>query len=228
MLFQEQVISILRDLGMNADDLTSFLKAVKSSNADIGGAGVVIDGYRQQVKDMAVEAGFSEADWDWLWHAIEGFAAYGFNQAHSTAYGLTAYRCAYLAANYPVEFYAALLNVAAGTKKEPDYIAAVRKEGLSIRRADVNASGVSYAVDPRKESIRKGILAIKGVGSKSAFDIVEKRPIGGYQSMDEFVHLVDHRKVTGIKPFIESGDLDVGILGKLYEAGALDTLIDQP
>jgi DNA polymerase-3 subunit alpha len=228
MLFQEQVIAILRDLGMNADDLTSFLKAVKASNADIGGAGQVIEGYRQQVKAMAVDAGFTPTDWDWLWHAIEGFAAYGFNQAHSTAYGLTAYRCAYLATNHPVEFYAALLSVAAGTKKEPDYIASVRKEGLSIRRADVNASGVSYAVDPRKDSIRKGILAIKGVGEKSAVDIVEKRPEGGYESMDQFVHLVDHRKVTGVKPYIESGDLAVGVLGKLYEAGALDSLIDQP
>jgi DNA polymerase III subunit alpha len=226
MLFQEQVISILRDLGMNADDLTAFLKAVKASNADIGGAGQVIEGYRQQVKGMAEDVGFTPADWDWLWHAIEGFAAYGFNQAHSTAYGLTAYRCAYLATNHPVEFYSALLNVAAGTKKEPDYIAAVRKEGLSIRKADVNVSGVSYAVDPRKDSIRKGILAIKGVGEKSAVDIVEKRPEGGYESMDQFVHLVDHRKVTGVKPFIESGDLDVGVLGKLYEAGALDTLLD--
>jgi DNA polymerase-3 subunit alpha len=226
MLFQEQVISILRDLGMNADDLTAFLKAVKASNADIGGAGAVIEGYRQKVKDMAVDVGFTPTDWDWLWHAIEGFAAYGFNQAHSTAYGLTAYRCAYLAAHHPVEFYAALLSVAAGTKKEPGYITAVREEGLSIRRADVNASGVSYAVDPRKDSIRKGILAIKGVGEKSAVDIVEKRPPGGYQSMDEFAHLVDHRKVTGIKPFIESGDLDVGVLGKLYEAGALDNLLD--
>ena len=56
----------------------------------------------------------TQADKDFLDEAIAGFAEYGFNRAHATVYGITAYRCAYLAVRHPVEFHAALLAVAAG------------------------------------------------------------------------------------------------------------------
>jgi DNA polymerase III alpha subunit len=235
MLFQEQVISILRDLGMTADDLTAFLKAVKASNSSIGAAGDVISGYRQQVADMAIDAGFRKADWEWLWGAIEGFAAYGFNQSHSTAYGVTAYRCAYLATNHPVEFFAALLRVAAGggksgkdkRSKEDVYLSAARARGLSIRRADVNISDSSYTVDSKHNAIRKGLSAISGIGEVAAEEIVAKRPEGGYADIHDLARLVNRRKITGIKGFLEEGDLEVGILGKLYGAGALDSILEE-
>lgn len=229
MLFQEQVISILRDLGMDADDLTEFLKAVKASNSDIGGAGDVIEGYRSQVKDLAIDAGFRRSDWTWLWEAIEGFAEYGFNRAHSTAYGLTAYRCAYLAANHPIEFFSALLRVAAespskqkGKKSKEDiYLSAARARGLPIRRADVNLSDASYGVDKSGKAIRKGLCSIKGIGIKAATSIVKHRPEEGYESIAD---LARRSKVPGSGPYLESGDLEVGIIGKLHESGALEML----
>jgi DNA polymerase III subunit alpha len=230
MLFQEQVISILRELGMTPDDLTAFLKAVKASNSSIGDAGKVIDGYKQRVHDMAVDAGFRKADWLWLWEAIEGFAAYGFNQAHSTAYGLTAYRCAYLATNHPLEYFAALLAYAATGKvkgresKETTYLSAARSRGVKIRRADVNVSGISYTVDHKVKAIRKGLSSIKGVGDVAANDITLMRPPGGYTSLEHFARSLIGSKVTGIKPFLDEGDTTVGTFGKLYEAGALEGL----
>lgn len=223
MLFQEQVISILRDLEMNADDLTAFLKAVKASNSDIGGAGNVIAGYREQVKAMATDKGFTDEDWEWLWEAIEGFAAYGFNQAHSTVYGLTAYRCAYLATNHPVEFFAAQLAVAGGTPKEQQYVTAARRRGISIRRSDINISKESYAVDKRANAIRKGFTAIKGVGDKSAAVIVRNRPEEGFASVEELCRLT---KISGSGPYLDDGDLTVGTLGKLYDAGCLESIMD--
>ena len=220
MLFQEQVIGMLRSLGMNPDDLTAFLKAVKASNADIGAAGDVIEGYHAQVVDLAKRQGMDDTDISWLWGAIEGFAAYGFNKAHSVAYGLTAYRCAYLATHFPTEFYAAVLSVAAGTPKEDPYVTAVRSAGIRIQRADVNESGVSYAVGSK--GIRKGLLAIKGIGGKVAKELIDKRPDGGYSSLHELCMLVNRRIITGAKAYIENGELDVGVIGKLVEAGALD------
>jgi DNA polymerase-3 subunit alpha len=235
MLFQEQVISILRDLGMTADDLTSFLKAVKASNSSIGDAGRVIEGYKSKVRDMAIDHDFSKADWDWLWEAIEGFAAYGFNQAHSTAYGLTAYRCAYLAANHPVEFFAALLKVAADSpskgkdnrSKEDMYLEAARARGLSVRRADINISDYSYTVDRRGNAIRKGLSSIKGVGTVAAEEIVAKRPEEGYRSLTELSRLVHRGKVTGVKGWMEDGEVDNGILGKLVDAGAMESVLEE-
>ena len=231
MLFQEQVISILRDLGMTADDLTAFLKAVKASNSDIGDAGRVIEGYRASVRDMAIDAGFSSRDWKWLWEAIEGFAEYGFNQAHSSAYGITAYRCAYLATHHPVEFYSALLRVAADSptkdkdkrSKEDKYLSAARAKGLSIRRADVNVSDASYSVDSSRLAIRKGLSSIPGIGSKTAVKIIEARPEEGFTSIDELCNLTH---ISGSGPYLESRDIEVGILGKLFHAGALESVID--
>lgn len=233
LLYQEQVISILRELGMTADDLTKFLKAVKASNSGIGNAGAVIDGYRDKVWAMAVDAGFTRFEWEWFWESATGFAAYGFNQAHSTAYGITAYRCAYLATNHPLEFFAALLAYAPTDKKkgqrskEEIYLSVVRGRGIKVRRADVNISGVTYAVDNEAGAIRKGLKTIKGVGETSAEDIIRCRPEGGFTSLEHFARSLIGSKVTGVKPFLEDGDCTVGIFGKLYDAGALDSLVDR-
>jgi DNA polymerase-3 subunit alpha len=225
LLFQEQVISILRELGMDADNLTKFLKSVKASNSNIGDAGKVIDGYKEMVWAMAVDADFSKRDWEWFWSCATGFAAYGFNQAHSTAYGITAYRCGYLATHHPVEFFAALLAVAAGSpKKEALYLRAAREEGISLRRATVNDSGVLYVPDSRGKSIRKGLMAIKGIGEPTAKKIVDNRPESGFSSIEEFCRLT---KVSGSGPYLNEGALDIGVVGKLYEAGALDCLEDR-
>lgn len=226
MLYQEQVIAILRDLGMDPDNLTKFLKAVKASNSSVGDASGVIAGYESRLKSLADSHGMSEADWKWLWTAIEGFAAYGFNKAHATAYGLTAYRCAYLAHHHPVQFFAAVLAIHAGTEKEKQYVKAARYKGLSIRRPDVNKSGVTYAVDPRGKAIRKGLVAIKGLGVKSAELIVDKRPEGGYTSIEDMCRTVGSR-VSGAKAFIETGSTDVGVIGKLKEEKAFVSLDDE-
>ena len=226
MLYQEQVIGVLRDLGMNADDLTNFLKAVKASNGDIGGAGDVIAGYADQVEQMCHAAGFRQDDILWLWTQIMGIAEYGFNQAHATAYGITAYRCAYLAEHHALEFHAALLAVAAGSDKESVYIQASRAKGLRILKADVNYSGVTYGVDVKRKGIRKGLLALKGIGEKAAQEIITQRPRDGYETMEHFCRSVNHRKITGVKAFLESGDLGVGTVGKLKEHGALSSLED--
>lgn len=219
VVYQEQVVSVLRDLGMDADDLTAFLKAIKASNSSIGDAASVIAGYRSQILQLANEQGVNEGDFAWFWSAIEGFAEYGFNRAHATAYGLTAYRCAYLARNHPIHFHAAVLAVAAGTDKETDYVKATRAKKISIRRPDVNLSDVSYTVDPKQKSIRKGLLAIKGLGPKTAEAIINNRPSDGFESLQHFCQCVG-TKVSGVKPFIASGDSTVGAFAKLKDAGA--------
>jgi len=231
-LYQEQIISILRDLGMSPDDLTLFLKAVKSSNDNVEWARGIIEHFKPQLQDEANRLGFSTPDWAWLWNAIEGFGEYGFNAAHATAYGLTAYRCAYLLKHHPVEFYAALLSVAAGQSKaknekqskEQRYASAARRDGIRLLRPDVNYSGVTYSVDPRGRGIRRGLVAIKGIGETNARAIVEARADGPFTSLEDFAQRVDHRKVNGIKPFLLEGDKTVGKFGILVDTGAFDSI----
>lgn len=230
MLYQEQVLNVLRDLGMDPEDRTLFLKAVKSSNDNVEWAAGIIDRFRPWVEEAAMEAGFDQNDWIWLWNAIKGFGEYGFNLAHSSVYGLTAYRTAYLATNYPLEYYAALLNVFAGSNKdkksgvskEDVYIKASRERGLRIMSATINGSGVSYEVDPNRKGIRRGLMGIKGIGEVTATEIVSHRPEGGYTSLAEMCKAVNRQKITGAGPYLESGDTGVGIINKLNEYGAFD------
>jgi DNA polymerase-3 subunit alpha len=129
--------------------------------------------------------------------------------------------------HHPVEFHAALLAVAAGSDKEQQYLQATKLRELQILRPDVEESGVSYAMGQNrsKKVIRKGLTSIKGVGIKAAEAIVKARPEGGFKTIANFAELVDHRKCTGLIHVRESGDLSVGTVNKLYEAGALERLV---
>jgi len=219
-VFQEQVVSILRDLGFSPEELTDFLKAVKASNKNIGDAGEVIHRYERQFLDLAKDAGWSDSDIQFAWQAIEGFAEYGFNRAHATGYGLTAYRMAYLKTHYPLEYAAALLEVWAGTQKEKHYVAAVREMGIRMLRPDVNVSGFSWTLDREKQAVRKGLLSIKGVGEKAAREISSKAP---FESMEDLINRCDARAVNGGKDWHRDGTLK-GVLEKLQDGGALRSL----
>jgi DNA polymerase-3 subunit alpha len=221
LLYQDQVIEILRELGMGADDLTTFLKAVKASNADIGGAAVVIAHYEALVAQMCVSAGMCDKDVSWLWEALQAFSAYGFNRAHATIYGITAYRCAYLATHHPVEFHAALLAVAAGTDKEQKYISTTVKRGVKLLKPDVNYSQTTYAVDPNGRGVRKGLVSIKGIGYKAARAITGSQP---FKDMADFAERVNPRMISGLNDYRKDGTLETGRLEILNEAGALRSL----
>jgi DNA polymerase-3 subunit alpha len=226
LLYQEQVIAVLRDLGLDPDDLTAFLKAVKASNGNIGDAAGVIKVMLVDIKERCAAAGMDGRDVEWLERALEAYAGYGFNAAHATVYGLTAYRCAWLARNHPVEFHAALLAVAAGSPKEPMYVRATKHRGVRVLRADVNRSGISYQMDPGGKAVRRGLLAIKGIGIKAAEAITTAQP---FTDLADFTSRVNPRQVTGIKDMAKTGITEtmIGTVAKLYDAGALNSLLEE-
>lgn len=221
LLYQDQVIEILRTLGMGADDLTKFLKAVKASNKNVHGAAQVMEHYSPIVQRMCVDAGMGDLDVQWLWEALEAFAEYSFNRAHATIYGITAYRCAYLAVNHPLEFHAALLAVAAATDKERAYMSATRKRGIRLLKPCVNGSLATYSVDPKKKGIRRGLVAIKGIAYKTADEIVKHQP---YKDMDDFAERVNPSTVSGIAEYKKTGEFTVGKMEALHDADAFQQL----
>jgi DNA polymerase-3 subunit alpha len=233
LLYQEQVIAVLRDLGLDPDELTRFLKAVKASNGDIGNASGVIHEMMVHIIELCVQAEMTQSDITWLNEALNAYSGYGFNQAHATVYGLTAYRCAWLVTHAATEFHAALLAVAAGSDKEPEYLRAARNRGVRILPPDVNYSGASYRVDTsRQGSVRKGLTGIKGIGDVAAMAIEAAQP---FHSLKHFSTSVDPRKVTGVKAM--PTDIDtmqaaheedlVGIVRKLSAAGAFRSLMKE-
>jgi DNA polymerase III subunit alpha len=223
MLYQEQVIDLLRGLGMDPDNLTAFLKAIKASNKDIGSAGVVIESYQRWINERCVAEEMSQVDQDYLHDAIAGFAEYGFNRAHATVYGITAYRAAYLAARHPLEFHTALLGVASGgeAKKENRYLNATRRRGIRVLAPDINISGATYTIDQARSAIRKGLQSIDGVGSISASKLESLQP---FADLDDLVLRSAAASISGHKEYDGTPESLTGILSKLYESGALNRL----
>jgi DNA polymerase-3 subunit alpha len=228
VVFQEQVIEILRALGMSPEDLTALLKAVKASNNNVVAAAEVIATYGVDVLRMCNTARIPDAEAQMLWRAIEGFAEYGFNRAHATVYGLTAYRTAYLKTHHPVEYYAALLASFEGVKtarvdKEALYVRAAREHGLKIKSAMVGISGISYTMDPSRTHIRRGLRSVPGIGVKAAAHLAA---CGPYASLADLIAKCGTRPVTGGQEYLKTGKLSdlCGTLGALYDAGALDLL----
>jgi DNA polymerase-3 subunit alpha len=221
LVYQEQVMDMLRYLGMDPENMTKFLKAVKASNKEIRAAVETIKGYQEWISQRCEEEGFNEGDRQFLDEAIAGFAEYGFNRAHATVYGITAYRCAYLAARHPLEFHAALLAVAAGDKKEPGYLRATRKRGVRVLQPHVNVSGDTYTVDRDRGAIRKGLRSIDGVGEKSAAVLAALAP---YRDLSDLMERTPNQPITGGGKYDGTPDSLTGVLRALRDGGALSGL----
>lgn len=223
LLYQEQVVGVMRDLGMGPEDLTKFLKAVKASNAGVGNAAQVIDGYHDQVAAMAKSKGMSIEDFTWLWQQTVAFAGYSFNLAHSTSYGVMAYITAWYKTHHPVAFWTGMLNAYIGDPQEEKYLKAIRSAGITLRGPNVNRSEMNYSADPRVLAIRKGLMSIKGVGPKAAADLAANKP---YTSIADLAERVNARAVTGAKQLrgFHTPAACGGVIKALWEAGALEGL----
>lgn len=220
--FQEQVLAVLKDLGMPAYELNAFLKAVKGKHA-VGGysdeSTAIFDSNRQRFADLCTAVGMNKKQIEMGWELVEGFAAYGFNRAHATAYSLLGYQLAYLKMNYPLEFHSALLETTSGNKEQA-YIKETKRMGVQILPADVNSSGSLWTIDRSANAIRRGLSSIKGVGNVAAECIAENAP---YDSLDDLVAKCPARMVTGGKQWKDARVL-TGVLEKLRQAGALKSL----
>lgn len=223
-VFQEQIMGILRDLGVPVENLNAFLKALKSSNDKAWQAHETFQKSRAEYIELARAAGMKKKVAKESWEMISGFAGYGFNRAHGVAYGLLAYRAAYLKTHYPLEYMAALLETSVSTHKEKDYTAEARRMGIRILAPDINVSGRSWTLDTKKKGIRKGLMAIKGVGARAADTLIEHQP---YTDMQELIQKVPAKQVTGGREYEKTGELK-GTLEILRKAGALRSLGVQP
>lgn len=204
-IFQEQVVGVLRNLGMPPLELTAMLKAVKSS----GKAGLV------KAKEAVREAlpgiialgearGWSSDDVVWLESALTDYAAgYSFGKAHSVRYGIVAYRCAYLSVWHPLEYWTGMLIAYTGHKnmKKQDvemlYLSAMRRTtNLQLLPVDVSHSQVEYSAVPESHAIRRGLVSISGIGSRTAQEIVANQP---YRSLADFGRRCNTSVVSGAR-----------------------------
>ncbi|HET9641681.1 MAG TPA: DNA polymerase III subunit alpha [Candidatus Paceibacterota bacterium] len=148
-----------------------------------------------------------------LWLLIEPFAAYGFNKAHAASYGKVAYQTAYMKANYPVEYLAALLTADAGdTEQISVFVAEAKRMGIPVLPPDVNESGTVFTVvGETQNAIRFGLSSIKNFGDGISEAIIEERKAHGtFSSLADFLSRVGSKNLNrkSLESLIKCGALD--------------------
>ena len=208
MIYQEQVMEIARQIaGYSMADADSLRKAMGKKIPSI------MKAEREKFIAGAQAQGHPPQLGGSLFDSIEGFAGYGFNKSHSAAYGLLAYQTAYLKANYPPEYMAALLT---SVRKDKDktalYLSECRAMGLEVICPSVNHAQSDYAVVG--EQIMFGMAAVRNVGPRVVDFIVEAREgeEGPFTDFPDFLNRVRLHV------------LNKGTVGALIKAGAFDTL----
>lgn len=203
IVWQEQVLEVLKVVcGWSYAEAGLLFDAMRKKNHE------KMEATKPAYFEAGKRAGFSEASLEALWNTLVPFADYSFNRAHSAGYGLVAYWTAYLKANHPVEYMAAVLSSVAEDKDRlPEYLEEVNRLGIPLLPPDVNHSGVGFS--PGEKGIHYGISAIKGVGAAVFNALASKRP---YASVDDFFRRAPAKA------------LNTGSLGALIASGTLDSL----
>jgi DNA polymerase-3 subunit alpha len=186
---------------------------------------------RKKFVDGAVARGVPAKKADKIFSLMEQFAGYGFNKSHAAAYAIIAYQTAYLKANYPVEFMAALLtSETSDTDKIVKYIEECRSMGIEVLPPDVNESSSDFTVVGDK--IRFGLVAVKNVGESAIQSILaSRRDQGKFRDLYDFCERVDLRLVNKrvLEALIKCGAFDslkarrsqlMAVLDKAMEAAA--------
>jgi DNA polymerase-3 subunit alpha len=208
MIYQEQVMMAARELAgfsmSEADILRSAMgKKDKPKMAK----------QRTKFLEGAVERGIAKSTADALFDGIAKFAEYGFNRAHSAAYGVIAYQTAYLKTNYPLEYMTALLiHMEGSADRVATAIVDCRIRGIDVLAPDINHSRADFSISDAR--ILFGLAAIKNVGQHAVETIVALRDADGpFKSLEDLCE-----RTTAIQ------DVNRRVLESLVQAGACDSL----
>ena len=189
MIYQEQVMQIAQVLAgysLGSADLLRRAMGKKIASE--------MEAQRQLFIEGATARGVNAALAEHIFDQMAKFAGYGFNKSHAAAYALVAYQTAYLKANYPVEFMAALMTLDLGnTDKLNVFRQELSRLGIRLLPPDINRSEVSFSVEPGdKPAIRYALAAIKGVGGQAMAELVAERAARGrFKDLADFSRRLD-------------------------------------
>lgn len=209
IVYQEQVMAIAQKVaGYSLGQADLLRRAMGKKKKEI------LDKEYGPFHQGMIERGYSEDAVKTLWDILVPFSNYAFNKSHSAAYGLVSYWTAWLKANYPTEYMAALLTSQKDNKDKLGlYLSECRRMGITVLPPDVNVSAANFT--PAGDDIRFGLAAIRNVGINVVEGVVEARQEkGNFTSFTDFLDKVPTRVCN--KRTIES----------LIKAGAFDTLED--
>ncbi len=191
-VYQEQVMLLSRLLGGftrgESDTLRKAMgKKIKSK----------LDELKPKFIQGGKANGHDEKVLEKIWADWEKFASYAFNKSHATCYSWVAYQTAYMKANYPSEYMAAVLSRnLADIKSITAYMTECKQMGINVMGPDVNESVVNFSAN-REGDIRFGLAAVKGVGEAAVQSIIDERAKGGpFKSIYDFVERINFNTVN--------------------------------
>ena len=224
IVYQDQVLQVVRKLAGyslgQADVLRRAMgKKDKEVMAQEGPKFIDVGGRHTATRSKPAEH---------VWELLQPFAGYAFNKAHAYCYALVAYQTAYLKANYPAEWFAAVLStIAADTEKVVGVVGECRRLGVGCcRRTSTRRCWISAS---RTTAFASGCAAVKNVGEGAIEQIVNEREANGdYSSLEEFCRRQDLHTVNKrvIESLIKCGAMDgLGQREALLDAKRLDSAI---
>jgi DNA polymerase-3 subunit alpha len=205
VIYQEQLMEIAKQMAgfapAEADDLR---KAIGKKKRDL--MATMKEKFLQGLGESNTDRRVAQD----LWSLMEAAADYSFNRSHAACYALIAYRTAWLRANYPAEYMAALISTVMSTKdKVPFFVNRCAEMGIEVLPPDVNSSDHGFVVSGK--SIRFGLDAVKNVGHQAVQAILDARSKdGNFTSLWDFCERVDTRAVNkrAVECLVKCGALD--------------------
>ncbi len=211
-IYQEQLLQIARDLaGFSYGQADILRKAIGKKIKSL--LNEQKEKFIQGMKNNKVPDQVAKEIWEW----ILPFAQYGFNRSHSCSYAMIAYQTAWLKANYPIEFMAALLTSERhDLEKIAFLIEECKRMKIEVLPPDINESLINFTVVPGQCQIRFGLSAIKNVGDNIVKAVTQERKENGpFKSLGNFLSR------------ISSKDLNKKSLESLARAGVFDSIIER-
>ncbi len=180
IVYQEQIMQIASKMaGFSLGEADLLRRAVSKKKKD------VLDKERAHFVQGSLKRGYNEKTANEIYDLIVRFANYGFNRSHAVAYSMIAYQLAYLKANYPLYFMAALLTSVIGNdEKLGSYIRESKQMGIEILPPSINKSFYPFIVE--KKAIRFSLAGIKSVGAAALKEIIESRKVKPFSDLFDF------------------------------------------
>jgi len=211
LVYQEQLIKLFTEVaGLSLQEADSARRAVGKKDKKY------LEKLLPAFKAGCYDYGLGETAVERLWDVIMGCSDYLFNKSHSVAYSYLSYVCAFLKANYPAEYFCALLTI--GSKmmqpkiwkvKVTEYLIEAREFGLNITHPDINNSGRDFTISADGTAIHFGFNGIKNMGSVIE-QILSARNKGSFTSIEDFMNRINQSKVNTkvFTALVDSGCFD--------------------
>ncbi len=213
IVYQEQVMQIVRDLGgytLGRSDMVRRAMSKKKQDVMEKERNSFVYGNKEEGVPGCLSKGISESVANKIYDDMMDFAKYAFNKSHAAAYAVVAYQTAYLKYYHPVEFMAALLtSVIDNSAKVGEYIFSCKSMGIKILPPDINRGVAGFSSD--NGSILYGLASIKGIGWPVIESIVHEREANGaFADIYDFLNRMDGKEVNKrvVEGFIKAGAFD--------------------